>query len=123
LCLRTSISPAVFAIRIEKYTELYQEIVYRRGGDPNIGRRLPAMLRQAGVEGVQVNVVQPTHLEGEGKMIASVTMARIASSVISEGLATAAEVAQVINGLNEAAANAAIVMSLPRVFQTWGRRA
>jgi|SRR5262245_12313411 len=106
----------------EKYTELYQEVVYRRGGDPNIGRRLPGMLRQAGMQGVQVNVVQPTHMEGEGKKVSSITMERIASSVISEGLATVAEVEQVITGLNEAAADAATVMSFPRVFQTWGRR-
>jgi hypothetical protein len=80
------------------------------------------MLRQAGAEGIQVNVVQPTHLEGESKFIASVTMERIAGSVVSEGLATEEEAGQVINGLNEAAADAKVVMSLPRVFQTWGRR-
>ncbi len=50
-------------------------------------------------------------------------MERIAGSVVSEGLATEEEAGQVINGLNEAAADAEIVMSLPRVFQTWGRRA
>jgi 2-polyprenyl-3-methyl-5-hydroxy-6-metoxy-1,4-benzoquinol methylase len=107
----------------ERYTELYQEVAYRRGGDPNIGPKLAAMLRQAGAQGVQVNVVQPTHLEGEGKLIASVTMERIAGSVVSEGLATEKEVKELINGLNEAAADTAILMSLPRVFQTWGRRA
>ena len=106
----------------EKYIKLYQEVVYRRGGDPNIGLKLPGMLRQAGAEGIQVNVVQPTHLEGEGKFIASMTMERIAGSVVSEGLVTEEEAGQVINGLNEAAADAEIMMSLPRVFQVWGRR-
>src|SRR5262249_57742583 len=88
-----------------------------------IGPKLAGMLRQAGVLGVQVNVVQPTHLEGEGKLIASVTMERIAGSVVSEGLATEKEVKEVVNGLNEAAADTAILMSLPPEFQTWGRRA
>jgi hypothetical protein len=37
----------------EKYIKLYQEVVYRRGGDPNIGPKLPGMLRQAGAEGIK----------------------------------------------------------------------
>jgi predicted O-methyltransferase YrrM len=107
----------------QRYTELYQQVVQRRGGDPNLGPKLPGMLRKAGAEGVQVNVVQPAHLEGDGKLIASITMARIADSVISEGLASEAEVEAVIAGLNDAAADSEFVMSLPRIFQTWGRRA
>jgi len=107
----------------QRYTELYQQVVQRRGGDPNIGLKLPGILRKAGVEKVQVNVVQPAHTEGDGKFIASITMARIADSVISERLATEAEVERVIAGLNDAAADSEFVMGLPRVFQTWGRRA
>jgi predicted O-methyltransferase YrrM len=105
----------------QRYTELYQQVVNRRGGDPNIGPKLSGMLRRAGLEGVQVNVVQPTHLEGEGKLIAAITLEKIASSVVSEGLATADEVELLINGLHDAAADSEIVMSLPRIFQTWGR--
>jgi hypothetical protein len=80
------------------------------------------MLRKAGAAGVQVNVIQPAHIEGDGKFIASITMERVAGPVVSEGLATAGEVEQVISGLNEVAADSETVMSLPRVFQTWGKR-
>lgn len=107
----------------QRYTELYQQVVLRRGGDPNIGPKLPGMLHKAAVKGVQVNVVQPAHLEGDGKLMASITMARIADSVISERLATEAEVEQIIAGLNAAATDPEFVMSLPRIFQTWGGRA
>lgn len=107
----------------QKYTELYQQVVHRRGGDPNIGPKLPGMLRRAGATGVQVNVVQPAHTEGDGKLMASITMARIADSVVSEGLATEEEVEHVITELNAAAADPEFIMSLPRIFQTWGRRA
>jgi len=107
----------------EWYKELYEQVVYRRGGDPNIGPKLPGMLRKAGAKGVQVNVVQPTHMEGDGKLMASITMDRISKSVVTEGLATEEEVEQVITGLNEAAADPETVMSVPRVFQTWGKRA
>src|SRR5262245_15362362 len=107
----------------QRYTELYQEVVSRRGGDPNIGPKLPGMLRQTGVKDIQLKVVQPAHFEGDGKLMASITMQRISGSLISEGLATEAEVKSLVNELNDAAANPEILMSVPRVFQTWGRRA
>jgi len=70
-----------------------------------------------------VNVVQPTHLEGEGKLMASITMQRIAGAVTTERLATESEVQQIISELNDAAEDSETVMSLPRVFQVWGRGA
>jgi hypothetical protein len=55
--------------------------------------------------------------------MASITMQRIAGAVISERLATEIEVQQIINELNDAAEDSETVMSLPRVFQVWGRGA
>ncbi len=106
----------------QRFTDLYQQVVLRRSGDPNIGPKLPGMLRKAGVKEIQVNVVQPTHIEGDGKLMASITMARVADSVIAEGLASETEVEQIIAGLNDAAADSEYVMSLPRIFQVWGWR-
>ena len=105
----------------ERYLELYQKVVARRGGDPNIGPKLPGMLRKAGAKGIQLNVVQPTQLQGEGKLMASMTMERISGAVISEGLATESEVQEIVNELNHAATDCETAMSLPRVFQVWGR--
>ena len=105
----------------QRYADLYQQVVIHRGGDPNIGPRLPGMLRDAGLDEVEVNVVQPTHLDSERKMIASITMERIAASVIAEGFASEKEIASVVAGLNAAANDANTLMSVPRVFQTWGR--
>jgi hypothetical protein len=79
------------------------------------------MLRKAGLSDVEVNVIQPTHLDSERKMIASITMERISNSVISEGLASEVEVEGIISGLTSAAHDSEILMSVPRVFQTWGR--
>ena len=107
----------------ERYVDLYQKVVQRRDGDANVGPKLLGLLRKAGATEVQVNVVQPTHVQGEGKLMASITMERIAGSVVSEGLATEEEVEQIIKGLNAAAANVETVMSLPRIFQVWGNRA
>lgn len=106
----------------ERYTELYQRVVKRTGGDPNIGPKLPGMLLEAGIEKVQVNVVQPTHIDGEGKFMSPITMEKISSAVIAEGLATQEEVTKIIDELNDCAADSHTVMSLPRVVQTWGIR-
>ena len=106
----------------ERYSELYQNIVQRRGGDPNIGPKLPAMLRKAGVQGIEFNVIQPTQIVGEGKLMAPITMSGISDALIADRLATENEVKQILSELNRAAADSETVMSLPRIFQVWGKR-
>ena len=106
----------------ERYKELYQELVERRGGDSNIGPRLPAMLRQAGIQDVEVNVIQPAHLHGEGKLMAPLTMARISDALNAEGLVTEHEAPQILTELNAVAADSDTLISLPRIFQVWGKR-
>ncbi|HEY2396531.1 MAG TPA: methyltransferase domain-containing protein [Rudaea sp.] len=106
----------------QRYTDLYRQVVKRRGGDPDIGPKLPGMLRRAGLQSVRVNVVQPTHIEGDGKYVAAITMARIADSVVAEGLAGEDEIEDVVAGLSAAAKDPETVMGLPRIFQSWGKR-
>jgi SAM-dependent methyltransferase len=105
----------------ERFVGLYQKVIQRRGGDPNIGPKLPGMLRHAGAKEIEISVFQPAHIQGEGKLMARMTMERIGDAVISEGLATQSEVQQIINDLDAAAVNAEIVMSQPRIFQVWGK--
>ncbi len=107
----------------QRYKELHQELLQRRGGDPNIGPKLPAMLRRAGMEGVELNVIQPAHIHGEGKLMAPLTMSRISDALTAEGLATESEAQRILTELNHAAADSETVMSLPRIFQVWGQRA
>ena len=107
----------------ERYKELYQELIQRRGGDPNIGPKLPAMFRQADIHGVELNVIQPAHIDGEGKLMAPLTMSRISDGLTAERLATEDEVQQILTELNHAAADCETVISLPRIFQVWGKRA
>jgi ubiquinone/menaquinone biosynthesis C-methylase UbiE len=106
----------------ERYKELYQELVQRRGGDPNIGPKLPAMLRRAGIQRVELNVIQPAHIHGEGKLMAPLTMSRISDALTAEELATEGEVQQILTELNHAAADCETVVGLPRIFQVWGKR-
>jgi SAM-dependent methyltransferase len=107
----------------DRYKELYRKVVQRRGGDPDIGPKLPGMFRRAGIQAVELNVIQPVHIRGEGKLMAPITMSRISDALIAEGLATEEEVQQILNKLNEVAADCQTVMSLPRIFQVWGKRA
>jgi ubiquinone/menaquinone biosynthesis C-methylase UbiE len=107
----------------ERYKELYQELLQRRGGDSNIGPKLPAMLRSAGIREVELNVIQPTHIHGEGKLMAPLTMSRISDALTAEGLATEIEAQQILTELNHVAADRETVISLPRIFQVWGKRA
>jgi SAM-dependent methyltransferase len=106
----------------ERYKELYQKLVERMDGDSNIGPRLPALLRRAGVQNVEVNVIQPAHIRGEGKLMAPLTMARISDALNAEGLVTEDEAQQILTEFNAVAADSDTLISLPRIFQVWGKR-
>jgi SAM-dependent methyltransferase len=105
----------------ERYKVLYQELVERRGGDSNIGPKLSAMLGRAGIQDVELNVIQPAHMHGEGKMMAPLTMSRISDALVAEGLATEIEAKQILTELNHVAADSETLISLPRIFQVWGK--
>jgi ubiquinone/menaquinone biosynthesis C-methylase UbiE len=111
-------SPALW-----RYVELYTETVKRRGGDANIGPRLPALLAQHGFEKVQMNVVQPAGTEGEVKLLSPLTMENIADAVLAEGLASRAEIDQIVVELYEFARAPGTVGSAARVVEAWGYRA
>src|SRR5215468_556274 len=102
----------------ERYKELYQQAVQRGGGDPNIGQKLPGMLRRAGIQEVQLNVIQPAHIHGEGKLMAPFTMARISDALTAEGLATVAEAQQILTELNHVAADGETVISFQGSFKS-----
>jgi SAM-dependent methyltransferase len=107
----------------ERYKELYEELINRRGGDSNIGPKLPAMLREAGIQRIEINVIQPAHIEGEGKLMAPFTMSRISDALVADGLTSKSEVQQILADLDRIAADSETVMSLPRVFQVFGKHA
>jgi SAM-dependent methyltransferase len=107
---------------LRRFIELFQMAAQRRGGDANIGLRLPALFQDAGFEGVTINVVQPAGIEGEVKLILPVTMENIVDSVLAEGLADKDDIDLVIAELYELARDSRTFMSHPRVIQIWGRR-
>ena len=106
----------------DRYVSLYQEVVLRRGGDPNIGPRLLGMFLDAGLSDVEVEVIQPTYRHGMGKQMAAVTMEHIREAVVGAGLASHEEINEVIAEINVFARDPRTVLSLPRIFQVWGKR-
>jgi SAM-dependent methyltransferase len=105
-----------------RYVALYTETCRRKGGDANIGPRLPALLTEAGFENVQMNVVQPAGASfGEVKLLTPITMENIADAVLAEGLASAAEIEQIVAELYDLAGTPGTVVSMPRVVEAWGR--
>jgi SAM-dependent methyltransferase len=103
-----------------RYVELYTHAVHRKGADPNIGPRLPGLLRDGGCQNVEMHVVQPAGLDGEVKLIGPITLENIADSVIAEGLASRQELDAVIRALYAFAEDRRSVISLPRIVQAWG---
>jgi SAM-dependent methyltransferase len=106
-----------------RYVELYMELARRSGRDPIIGPRLPALLVDAGFQNVQMNVVQPAGLSGDVKLMTPLTMESIGDKIVAEGLASAAEVANLVATLYDDARTPGTVGSLPRVVEAWGYQA
>ena len=104
------------------YVELYTKSVHNRGADPHIGPRLPALLRDAGLQRVEMKLVQPAGLDGGVKLLCCVTLETIADAVLQDGLVTEQELRKTIDELYAFARDPHTVIGGPRVFQAWGRR-
>jgi ubiquinone/menaquinone biosynthesis C-methylase UbiE len=102
-----------------RYVHLYMETTRRRGVDANIGPRLPSLLLEAGFENIQANIVQPSGLTREVKLISPLTMENIADAVIGEGLATAEEIERIVADLYAFADKPGTLGSTPRIFEAW----
>jgi len=103
-----------------RYLALYSESVVRRGGDPNIGPRLPVLLAETGCERIEMNVVQPAGMTGDAKLLGPLTMENIAEAVLAEGLAEQDEIDRIVAEFYDFARNPRTVLSVPRVVQAWG---
>ena len=60
----------------------YQETVRRRGGDTDLGLRLPTLLRGVGLTGIGVRVAQPAYLDGPHKQLQQMSMAHMKAAIV-----------------------------------------
>jgi len=107
----------------EQYVDWYRQVVERRGGDADVGPKLYGLLLDAGLQSVRMALVHPFHIDQEEKALSLSTLINIAEAVEREGLAERAELEQAIAELSVFTEDPTTVLSLPRVFQAWGRRA
>lgn len=105
-----------------RFIDFYTKSAQRRGGDPYIGPRLPALLRGAGLENIQMKLVQHAALQGGIKHLICVTLENIADAVLQEGLASKDELRATLEELYAFARDPHTVLGGPRVFQVWGWR-
>jgi 2-polyprenyl-3-methyl-5-hydroxy-6-metoxy-1,4-benzoquinol methylase len=111
----------------ERYLEVYGQTARARGFDPEIGPRLPGLLRQAGLAPVSVNVAQPAGIGRDGfgrdvKLLSPLTLENIADAAIAEGVISRDELEEVLDELYRLAADPTTLITLPRIIQSWGWR-
>lgn len=107
----------------ERYVQLYSEVVRRNGGDAARGADLHRLLSERGVKHLSLEVALPTFVDGDAKRLAAITMEHIRARVTEAGLATDEEIDEIVRELSVLAADPTTIISMPRVFQVWGRRA
>jgi SAM-dependent methyltransferase len=105
----------------DRYLELYSEAVARGGGDANLGRRLPTLLRSCELRDVRWHVFQPVHADGRHKQIMRITMDKIRPAVLRHELASNQEIDQILTEMAAFAADETTLVAAPRIVQAWGR--
>jgi hypothetical protein len=101
--------------------DLYVRAALKAGGDPFIGRRLVRLLQEARFGPVDTALTQPFGRAGDVVEVPCLTFEAIAAAVTRAGLATAEETAETARELRAFAARPDTTLSLPRIFQAWGR--
>ena len=107
---------------LEQFVGLYNRVVRSRGADPEIGPRLPALFREAGLPELHLSHVQLVFLDGEAKQIHRITLDNIASALTAGALATDAELETLGRAMDDFVARPDTIVSSPRIFQVWATR-
>jgi SAM-dependent methyltransferase len=108
---------------LRRYVELYTRSVEARGADPNIGPRVPALLRAAGFPDVRMRLVHPAAMEGGVKVLTCLTLDLISAALLEGRFLLEDELRETKQELRAFARDPHTVIGGPRVFQVWGRLA
>ena len=104
----------------DNYVHHYTEAAKQNGADANIGPSLFSMFLQAGIEEIGFDMIQPCFNTGPGKWMACVTLDTIRPALITNGIATAAEIDDMLHELEQFTKDEQTIISLPRIFRVWG---
>jgi SAM-dependent methyltransferase len=104
-----------------RHADLYVAAARGLGARPDVAREIPVLLRDLGAIDIDVGVVQPM-LDGPADLqVHARTMEAIAAPVVAQGLATGAEVAEIVAQLDELAATPGVFVTAPRIVQVSAR--
>jgi hypothetical protein len=106
----------------DRWVAWFKEAVRLTAVDLDIGPRLPAMLRLAGLSGVGVRVTQAAQLDGPLKQLQQMSMEKVRTAILAAGLAGAEEFDAAHAELKAFTDDPTTIVATPRMIQTWGQR-
>lgn len=104
------------------FKSVFCQTLDRAGGDHAVGPKLYGYFLDAGIPEPQVTLVHPLHIADEGKALALSTLDATAPVMLTEGLATADEIAAARASLAAYTADPRSLILGPRNFKLWARR-
>ena len=103
--------------------ETYQNVYQALGLDGYLGRRLPGLLRSAGLVDVQFKVHTLISNAGEfGQMLFLEIIEGLRDRIIADGLYTSNDLSALIEALREHLNTPGTFVVQPLLFQAWGRK-
>lgn len=100
----------------------FAETMRRRGGDPDLGPRLPVLFRSVGLRNIGLRIVHLGWIEGPEKWLHWMTMGAVRDAVIGEGVVGASEFDDAREEIGALAADPSTIVASSRFFQVWGYR-
>ncbi len=107
-----ALAPATFIGRLEP----------ARGVDYTLGRRLFAMVRDAGFPAPEIMFNQPVVARGDTKQLLELSIAEAGPALIEAGLTTPEELERTLVAMRRAADDETILALMPRMSQVWARK-
>jgi ubiquinone/menaquinone biosynthesis C-methylase UbiE len=105
----------------DRFTELYCQAAIGRGADPQLGPRLAGLFDAAGFEQIEAGAVHPCFREGEGKLMAALTLRSIRAAVLAGDLIDEDGFDEILDEVERLTDDPATVLGLPRIHQVLGR--
>jgi ubiquinone/menaquinone biosynthesis C-methylase UbiE len=106
-----------------RISEIYAQAARRNGADPVIGRRVPEMLREAGLDEVGVGVIPQLFPAGHSRRTVRLDLVRaMGPHIVAIGLASEAELAELDATARAHVEDPRTVVIYGHLFQAWGRK-
>jgi len=104
-------------------SELFHTAFSRNGANPRLGRRLPELYRQAGLEKVEVEAHAPIYPLGHSRRTIRLDLVRaMHSQIVEMGLADEVELEEIDGAVRRHFADPDTLVMSGLMFLCWGRK-